>query len=74
MILGLDHVAIAVPDLDAAVRRFVEDLGLQLDHVEDVVTAETRTAFLPVSGCVRTSGCNTGSGFFSCCASADCPE
>ena len=50
MILGLDHVAIAVPELDAAVKRFVEDLGLTLSAVEDVLTAETRTAFLPISG------------------------
>jgi methylmalonyl-CoA/ethylmalonyl-CoA epimerase len=50
MILGLDHVAIAVPELDAAVKRFVDDLGLTLTRVEDVPSAETRTAFLPVSG------------------------
>lgn len=50
MIVGLDHVAIAVDQLDPAVRRFVEDLGLALRGVEDVPSAETRTAFLPVPG------------------------
>lgn len=50
MILGLDHVAIAVPELDAAIRRFAEDLGLTFDHAEDVPSAVTRTAFFPVAG------------------------
>ncbi len=49
MILNLDHVAIAVPDLEEAIRRFAEDLGLSLDGVEDVEQASTRTAFFPVS-------------------------
>jgi methylmalonyl-CoA epimerase len=50
VILSLDHVAVAVPELDPAVRRFVEDLGLVLTAVEDVPSAQTRTAFLPVAG------------------------
>ncbi len=50
MITRLDHVAIAVPDLDAAIRRFTEDLGLSLAGTEDVLSALTRTAFLPVPG------------------------
>ena len=50
MILSLDHVAIAVPQLDEAIVRFVEDLGLELTGTEDVQSARTRTAFLPVSG------------------------
>ena len=49
MILGLDHVAIAVGDLEASIRKFVEDIGLTLDGTEDVLAAQTRTAFLPVS-------------------------
>jgi methylmalonyl-CoA/ethylmalonyl-CoA epimerase len=48
--IRLDHVAIAVPELDAAIRRFVEDLGLTLEGVEDVRSAVTRTAFLAVEG------------------------
>ena len=50
MIKGLDHVAIAVPDLGEAVRRFCDDLGLTLEGTEDVHSQKTRTAFLPVRG------------------------
>ena len=50
MILSLDHIAIAVTDLDEGVRRFVRELGLPLDGVEDVPAAQTRTAFVPVPG------------------------
>lgn len=50
MILSLDHIAIAVPDLNAAIDRFCSDLGLSFDHTEDVVAAKTRTAFVPVAG------------------------
>jgi methylmalonyl-CoA epimerase len=50
MLTRLDHIAIAVPDLDAAIRRFCEDLGLRLDGTEDVHSAQTRTAFLPIPG------------------------
>ncbi|MFM2163385.1 MAG: hypothetical protein RLZZ383_2897 [Pseudomonadota bacterium] len=50
MILGLDHVAIAVPDLQRAIARFCEDLGLTLSGTEDVEAAQTSTAFLPVAG------------------------
>jgi len=49
-IVALDHVAIAVDDLPAGVRRFCEDLGLQLAGMEDVEPALTSTAFIPVSG------------------------
>ena len=48
MILSLDHIAIAVPDLQAAIQRFAEDLGLTLDGTEDVLDAQTTTAFFPV--------------------------
>ncbi len=48
MITGLDHLAIAVPDFEGAIRRFVEDLGLKLEGTEDVPSAKTRTAFFPL--------------------------
>ena len=48
MIVGLDHIAVAVPDLAEAIRRFTEDLGLPLSGTEDVPSAQTRTAFLPL--------------------------
>ncbi len=53
MILGLDHVAIAVADLPEATRRFVTDLGLACEGTEDVEEASTSTVFLPVAGPTR---------------------
>lgn len=48
MITALDHIAIAVPDLDAAIRRFMEDFGLNFDGTEAVAAAKTETAFFPL--------------------------
>jgi methylmalonyl-CoA/ethylmalonyl-CoA epimerase len=48
LIVGLDHIAVAVPDLAEAIRRFTEDLGLELAGTEDVPSAQTRTAFVPL--------------------------
>ena len=50
MITRLDHIAVATADLQDAVRRFAEDLGLDLAGQADVPSQQTRTAFLPVSG------------------------
>jgi methylmalonyl-CoA/ethylmalonyl-CoA epimerase len=47
MIRRLDHIAIAVPDLQDAIRRFSEDIGLPLAGTEDVPDQQTTTAFLP---------------------------
>jgi len=41
----LDHIAIAVPDFEKAVKRFMEDFGLSFDGTEDVPSAKTKTAF-----------------------------
>ena len=49
MITGLDHIAIAVPDLDKAIKRFMEDFGLSFDGSEDVEAVQTSTAFFPVA-------------------------
>ena len=40
MITALDHIAIAVPDLEVAVGRFLEDFGLQFDGKEVVEAAK----------------------------------
>jgi methylmalonyl-CoA/ethylmalonyl-CoA epimerase len=48
LIVGLDHIAVAVPNLTEAIRRFTEDLGLELAGTEDVPSAQTRTAFVPL--------------------------
>lgn len=50
MITRLDHIAIATDDLQAALRRFSEDLGLSFGGSEDVPSQQTTTAFLPVPG------------------------
>ena len=47
-IRGLDHIAVAVDDLSAAIRRFCDDIGMALEGTEDVVSAQTTTAFIPV--------------------------
>ena len=48
MITALDHIAVAVPDLEKAIRRFCEDFGLPLGGTEDVVEAKTTAAFIPL--------------------------
>ena len=48
MITALDHIAIAVPDLEAAIKRFMEDFGLEFEGTEDVEPAQTSTAFFPL--------------------------
>lgn len=48
MITALDHIAIAVPDLEASIKRFMEDFGLAFEGTEDVAAAKTSTAFFPL--------------------------
>lgn len=50
MILSLDHIAIAVPDLARAIDRFAEDFGITFDGTEDVEPARTTTAFFSIPG------------------------
>lgn len=45
MITALDHIAIAVPDLEKSIRRFMDDFGLDYRGQEDVAEAKTSTAF-----------------------------
>ncbi len=48
MITALDHIAIAVPDLEKSIKRFMDDFGLTFDGTEDIIAAKTSTAFFPV--------------------------
>ncbi|MFT5579951.1 MAG: methylmalonyl-CoA/ethylmalonyl-CoA epimerase [Paraglaciecola psychrophila] len=48
MIVALDHIAIAVPDLDKSIKRFMEDFGLPFEGIEHVEAAKTSTAFFPL--------------------------
>lgn len=50
MITALDHIAIAVPDLEASVKRFMEDFGLEYKGSEEVEAALTSTAFFSIEG------------------------
>lgn len=50
MIVALDHIAIAVPDLEKAIERLSRDFGLKCSGREDVVLAETSTAKFPLKG------------------------
>lgn len=49
MITALDHIAIAVPDLEKSIKRFMEDFNLDYEGTEEVADAKTITAFFPVS-------------------------
>ncbi|HML39779.1 MAG TPA: methylmalonyl-CoA epimerase [Bellilinea sp.] len=48
-ILKINHVAIAVNDIDTAASFWSAALGLMVDHVEEVPSQKSRVAFLPVS-------------------------
>ena len=50
MITALDHIAIAVPDLQRAIDRFMEDFGITFEGTEEVEAARTTTAFFPIDG------------------------
>lgn len=43
----INHVAIAVPDIDSALSFWRDALGLCLDHVEEVPSQKAVVAFLP---------------------------
>jgi methylmalonyl-CoA/ethylmalonyl-CoA epimerase len=46
-ITKINHVAIAVPDIDGALSFWRDALGLELDHIEDVPSQKSMVAFLP---------------------------
>jgi methylmalonyl-CoA/ethylmalonyl-CoA epimerase len=48
--LGLDHVGIAVENLDEALELYTKLLGLELKGTEVVEAQKVRTAFLPIGG------------------------
>ncbi|MEE8056382.1 MAG: methylmalonyl-CoA epimerase [Pseudomonadales bacterium] len=48
MITALDHIAIAVPDLEVSIKRFIEDFGLSFEGTEDIANAKTSSAFFPL--------------------------
>lgn len=48
MLIGLDHIAIAVPSIEQAVVKLVNDLGLTCSHQEVVSEQKTAVAFFPM--------------------------
>ena len=48
MIKKVNHIAIVVPDLEAAMSFWVDALGLELSHKEHVVSQGVEVAFLPI--------------------------
>ena len=48
MIIKVDHIAIAVRDLEQALKPYQEALGLTPSDVEEVTDQQVRIAFLPV--------------------------
>ncbi len=49
-ITKINHVAVVVPDIDAALGFWRDALGLQVDHIEDVPSQKSTVAFIPVGG------------------------
>ncbi|TLN23502.1 methylmalonyl-CoA epimerase [bacterium] len=43
----INHVAIAVPDLEGSLSFWRDALGLAVDHVEEVPSQKSKVAFLP---------------------------
>ncbi|UCE38504.1 MAG: methylmalonyl-CoA epimerase [Thermoplasmata archaeon] len=50
MIEKLDHIGIAVKDIDSTLKFYSEALGLKCTHVEEVSGQHVKIAFLPVGG------------------------
>lgn len=44
----INHVAIVVEDIDSALQFWGDQLGLTLDHIEDVPSQGSKIAFMPV--------------------------
>ncbi|MBI2060033.1 MAG: methylmalonyl-CoA epimerase [Nitrospirae bacterium] len=48
MFKKVDHIGIAVPSLEGALKFYEEVLGIHPDHFEEVEEQKVRTAFIPV--------------------------
>ncbi len=68
MIKRLDHIGIAVQNIDDALKFFESALGMKLDHVASEEGGKTDVAFLPVGGSevelVQTHDAESGLGKF----------
>ncbi len=63
-IIQINHIAIAVNDIDSALGFWRDALGLSVDHLEDVPSQKSLVAFIPVGDSevelVQPSAKNTG--------------
>ena len=48
MIIKLDHIAIAVRDLESALKPYTEALGLTVSKMEEIQGQQVRIAYLPI--------------------------
>jgi methylmalonyl-CoA/ethylmalonyl-CoA epimerase len=46
--MKIDHIGIATNGIDDAARFYLESLGLQIEHVEEVASQKVRVAMLPL--------------------------
>ena len=46
--IKINHVAIVVQDIDAALKFWEQTFGLELNHVEEVPSQKSKVAFLPL--------------------------
>ena len=46
--MKIDHIGIATNGIDDAARFYLESLGLQIEHVEEVAAQKVRVAMLPL--------------------------
>ncbi|HEY4693755.1 MAG TPA: methylmalonyl-CoA epimerase [Bellilinea sp.] len=47
-ITKINHIAIAIPDVDSSLVFWQDALGLKVDHIEDVPSQKSTVVFLPV--------------------------
>jgi methylmalonyl-CoA/ethylmalonyl-CoA epimerase len=50
MLIRIDHIGIAVPNIQDALQFFENALGIRLDHIASEEGGKTQVAFLPVGG------------------------
>ncbi|MRR29581.1 VOC family protein, partial [bacterium] len=44
----VNHIAVAVPDIEEALKFWRDAMGIDVHHVEDVPSQKSKVAFLPV--------------------------
>lgn len=49
-IIGIDHIAVVVEDIDRSLEFWNTALGIELEKVKDVPSEKSKVAFLPLNG------------------------